>query len=196
MVATEKVYVLELHASVDGYPCLYVGRAANVARRVQEHRQQSRRCAQWVRRNGGMKRLQQPLIGSEAGEQPESWEEKETVAAMLAHPHGFACVRGWEFVNPVLSPGDYSAIKCIALGAGDLCRTCGAAGHYATSTSCSKRPQAWLAACNQGIAGLSPRPRRVRTHSSLKKAVAKVSQRTARAAIRRAANATIDPAEV
>ena len=188
----EKVYVLQLNKLVDGYPALYVGRTQNVARRVREHATGSARCAKWVSRNGGVKQQVRSLIGSEAAEQPESWEEKETVAAMLAHPHGYACVRGWEFVNPVLSPADYCAIKCIALGAGDLCRTCGAAGHYANSSACKKTPQAWLAACNKGIVGETPRPRYARKHSSLKKAVSKVSERTAKAAIRRAANATVD----
>ena len=93
------MYALELRRSVGGYACVYVGRTGNVRRRVQEHARGCSRSAGWVRRHGGVKKRRALMIGLGAHEKPESWEEKETVAAMLAHPHGFACVRGWEFVD-------------------------------------------------------------------------------------------------
>lgn len=189
MKEAESVYALELRRSVGGYACVYVGRTGNVRRRVQEHARGCSRSAGWVRRHGGVKKRRALMIGLGAHEKPESWEEKETVAAMLAHPHGFACVRGWEFVNAVLAPVDYAAIKYIALGGGDLCRTCGAGGHYAGSRLCSGQPRAWLAACNQGIAGLTPAARR-RAPAGV--ALSAGSRLCSRQVLRWAAAATVD----
>ena len=78
-------------------------------------------------------------------EQLESWEMKETIARMIMH--GIDNVRGSEFVSSApLTPQERASVKTIAMGMGDLCRSCGQPGHFASG--CRREKAEWLRACN------------------------------------------------
>ena len=148
--ATDQVYALRLQNKLSGQDCFYVGKAKDKARRVNQHESGGDLCARWVQRHGGVAEEVQLLIPREANLDPDTWEQKETIARIIGHPNGFDCVRGWEWTNPEFGMEDYITFKTLALGAGNLCRKCGFPGHFATS--CGGRPNKapWLARCLEG----------------------------------------------
>jgi hypothetical protein len=145
----EQVYALRLKNKVNGQDCFYVGKAKNKARRLHEHKSGGANCAKWVQRQGGVAEEVQLLIPRQANLDPDTWEQKETIARIIGHPHGFDCVRGWEWTNAKFGMEDYISFKKLALGAGNFCRNCGYSGHFAAH--CGGRPMApWLLRCLEG----------------------------------------------
>ena len=127
------VYVLALK-----HGGLYVGRSNDIDARIQQHIDGA--GSAWCWHQGGVVGEVAPVhTGSSAD--LASWEMNETVAQMLLN--GFENVRGWEFTNcAALSSKECDTIKTIVMGQGNMCRRCGAEGHFATH--CQKPILLWL----------------------------------------------------
>jgi len=127
------VYVLELRNG--GY---YVGKSNDIDARVQQH--SSGEGSAWCRHKGGIVG-EVPTVYPGSVQDTSSWEMNETVNQMLIH--GFENVRGWEFTGcGTLSSGELDTIKNVVMGQGDMCRTCGGVGHFASS--CHTTKVQWL----------------------------------------------------
>eukprot|EP00978_Attheya_sp_CCMP212_P046728 scaffold408133_cov61-Attheya_sp.AAC.1 len=162
----DQVYALRLKNKRHGQDCFYVGKSKDKARRVNQHESGGVRCATWVKRQGGVAEEVQLLIPREANLDPDTWEQKETMARIIGHTNGFDCVRGWEWTNPEFGVEDYITFKKLALGAGNLCRTCGFPGHFATM--CGGRPKApWLVRCLEGCKPVSQAKRASSSRTTL-----------------------------
>jgi len=148
--ASDEVYALRLKNKLHGQDCFYVGKTKDKARRVNEHKSGGLRCSTWVKQQGGVAEEVQLLIPREANLDPDTWEQKETIARILGHTNGFDCVRGWEWTNPEFGMEDYITFKKLALGAGNLCRKCGFPGHFATRCAGGRPKAPWLLRCLQG----------------------------------------------
>ena len=140
------VYVLKLRRG--GY---YVGKSDNIARRLKEHDKPGEtftRCAQWVKKQGGVKERVPPLTPWSSDF--DAWEQRETTARMLKH--GIDEVRGWEFTTcDELGAMDCSLVRRLACAMQERCRRCGGQGHYATG--CWRKKQAWLVELDRRIEG-------------------------------------------
>lgn len=126
----EGVYVLQL--SRGGY---YVGKSANVAARLEQHRTGggASACA------AGFLRRVPPMTPPQAD--LEMWERAETLARMRAH--GVANVRGWMFTTPELTEAQQRDAFVQVCERFDLCRRCGREGHFATGCGEAKRSAHW-----------------------------------------------------
>jgi hypothetical protein len=135
---------------IHGRPCYYVGKTTDPETRLADHTTMGPRCAAWVRRHGGVAEIEEPITPRE---ELASWEQKETIAQIMRH--GFDRVRGWEWTG--CGPfDDYAGFRTCAIGNGDLCRRCGAAGHFAKG--CTADPLPWLQRCNAAAPAAAPAP--------------------------------------
>jgi hypothetical protein len=144
----DQVYVLRL-ASRDaaGRPRVYVGRAADPDARVQAHRAGGPGAASWVRLHGGVVERLAPLTPAEPS---ATWELRETLAQMRRH--GLDNVRGYEWTDTrPLGRDACLVVRTLAMGQADLCRRCGAEGHYRAQCT-AQRPQAWLCDLRRRVA--------------------------------------------
>ena len=144
----DEVYVLRL-ASQDaaGRSRVYVGRAAEANARVEAHRARGPHAASWVRRHGGVVERLAPLTPPEPR---ATWELRETLARM--RQHGLDNVRGYEWTDTrPLGRDACLVVRTLAMGQADLCRRCGAEGHYRAQCTAT-RPLPWLCEINQRVA--------------------------------------------
>ena len=107
-----------VYALMDGAGRVYVGKSANIARRIEEHRQG----------NGFLDRAtlrRIPTLTNGPKGDLEAWERGETLAQMRRR--GLGKVRGWRFTG---EGGREEAFREVCERF-DLCRRCGRAGHFA-----------------------------------------------------------------
>ena len=130
------VYVLELQNEGK----YYVGKTNDFEKRIKQHNNiNGEKCAQFVKKNGGIKKIIKPITPKD--ENLSNWEKDETIARMIKH--GFNNVRGWEFTNTnKLNRDECQMIKKSIMGLGDRCRVCGNNGHLAKN--CSSEKAKWL----------------------------------------------------
>lgn len=121
----QQVYVLELEG---GY--VYVGKAGDVGKRVQEHLQGRGAYFTSVHRPTGRVL---PRLGTLTGP-GDGPERDETLRQMLRV--GVDMVRGWKYVSLKLSSKDRADIEGNIRELLDLCRRCGRAGHFVTACKC------------------------------------------------------------
>ena len=128
----------------------YVGKSANVNRRIFQHLNPSplrgsslsgkthltslsppsevKRVA-WCKKGGTRRAYSEPTI-TEPNADLSVWEQNETIAQMIKH--GCDRVRGWEFTScQPFGNLEYELFKKLAFSGDDLCRTCGYKGHMA-----------------------------------------------------------------
>jgi len=131
------IYVVECS---DG--CRYVGKSANVPRRVAEHGGGGASCAAWVRAHGGVAR--ELPTETPPRDNDNAWEHAETLFQMRAH--GFERVRGAAWTRCAsLSATERAVILSAIVEDADLCRGCGMPGHFISE--CPGAPRApWLLA--------------------------------------------------
>jgi cellular nucleic acid-binding protein len=161
------VYVLEF---AGGF--FYVGKSSNRPLRIATHIRDARNSSAWCRARGRPLRVHAPFVGYI--NDLDSWEQRETLLRMRLH--GFervrgacavallnavalrrdaACRAGWELSSPrELSASDYSTIRTLIFGAGDLCRQCGRGGHFAKG--CCLAKESWLVALEHRSSGGRP----------------------------------------
>ena len=112
------VYVLEKPGGE-----YYVGKSANIGERLRQHASGSgATCAR-----GSVRRVA-PMTPALTWDL-EAWERAETLARMRAH--GISKVRGWMYTSPVLSDAEREHAFHQVCEKHDLCRRCGAEGHFA-----------------------------------------------------------------
>lgn len=129
------IYVLQL-ANTDKF---YVGQSIDIENRIEQHTECDNKCAKYVKLNGGVSKVLQPLTPPD--DNFSNWEKDETLARMIKH--GFNNVRGWEFTNTnQLDTIELEMIKKSIMGLGNRCRKCGNNGHFADG--CSTEKAQWL----------------------------------------------------
>ena len=113
----------------------YVGKSADVAKRIKEHKKGGT-CCRFNARCKRIRPLTQPVTAGEDDDW-ESWERNETLTRM--YEFGIDNVRGWMFSTFCLSgPDQESAFRQICEKF-DLCRRCGGAAHFANECTANKR---------------------------------------------------------
>jgi len=142
------VYVLRLHGADRRGDRYYVGKAADVARRVAAHQRGSVDCAMWVKRNNGVAAVEEPY--TPRGDDLGAWEMRETIDRMIRH--GIDNVRGWEWTRSgPLTRDDYISIRLVACGVLDCCRACGQRGHFVKDCSGDRAIEPWMQRCEYAL---------------------------------------------
>lgn len=130
------IYVLELNNKNK----FYVGKSENIDSRIEQHKNDPDKCANWVKINGGVKRKIEPI--TPRSDNLSDWEKNETINRMVKH--GFNNVRGWEFVKEKLDNSQLETIKTLIIGDTDRCRKCGNSGHMSGKCNDSMVKADWL----------------------------------------------------
>ena len=113
---TAGVYVLVLDNGTR-----YVGKSANVNRRISQHLNPKAADASsaWCKKGGTQRAYSEPPI-TEPNADLSVWEQNETVAQMIKH--GCDRIRGWEFTScQPFGPLEYELFKKLAFSGNDLC---------------------------------------------------------------------------
>lgn len=127
------VYVLQLQKDY-----FYVGKSFNIEERIKQHMQhdmfegdyKGAYCARNIIRRVN------PLTVSIPNDL-EAWERAETLERM--YEHGIHKVRGWMFTLPVLTRDMWDSAFRQICERFDLCRKCGAKGHFIQSCAAKDR---------------------------------------------------------
>lgn len=130
------IYVLELN----NHNKYYVGKSENVLKRIEQHKNDTDKCAYWIKINGGVKRRLEPITPK--SDNLGGWERDETIKRMVKH--GFDNVRGWEFTKKCLDNTQIETIKILIIGDTDRCRQCGNSGHMSGKCNDSIEKAEWL----------------------------------------------------
>ena len=130
----------------------YVGKSANVNRRISQHLNPKATDASsaWCKKGGTQRAYSEPPI-TEPNADLSVWEQNETVAQMIKH--GCDRIRGWEFTScQPFGNLEYELFKKLAFSGDDLCRTCGYKGHMAKDCYAQHKAP-WLQATIRPTAG-------------------------------------------
>jgi len=102
---------------------IYVGKSNDIDARIQEHK----------RKHGKLREING--LATAIPQDLEAWERSEFLAQVAEHSIDY--VRGWRFTKTNLSKQDLDEVEAELREKYDLCRLCGAQGHFANE--CPRR---------------------------------------------------------